>query len=107
MGKDVEIVTTASDQEAVIVRQGQILYCAACLDAEAYKVVFKKLCKELQIPHVDLPDGVKVRQLGDRMIAINYSATAQDLSALKPLFHFEHDSMSAANVAFGSIAVRH
>ncbi|MFZ1389796.1 MAG: beta-galactosidase [Thiolinea sp.] len=104
LGKEVEVVSNATDDEAVIVRQGNVIYCAAWLDAEGYKTLYQNLCTEVSLPMVELPDGLRLRQLGDKVIAINYAGKEQDLSGLSRVYKFKDGMVSAANISIGSYA---
>ncbi|HPY40703.1 MAG TPA: beta-galactosidase, partial [Thiolinea sp.] len=101
--KAVQVVTQAIDNEAVIVRQGNVIYCAAWLDAQGYKNLYQTLCEEVELPTMELPDGLRLRQLGDKVIAINYADQEQDLSGLARLFHFKEGKVKAADMALGTV----
>lgn len=101
-GEKVEIVSSATDDGAVIVRQDNVIYCAAWLDAEGYKNLYQALCAELGLATVALPDGLRLRQLGDKIIAINYADKEQDLSGLSRVYKFKHGMVSAADISIGA-----
>lgn len=103
LGEGVEIIAKAADQEPVLVRQDKVIYCAAWLDAQGYQTLFEALCQAQGLATVRLPDGLRLRQLGDKIIAINYAAIPSDLTSLNQYAHFDVASLEAAALAVGSL----
>lgn len=103
VGAGVEVVTTAIDREAVVVRQGKVVYCAGWLDAEGYRALFQDLCKEVGIKTIILPQGLRLRQLGKKVLVINYSTQEQDLTSLTTIAQFPSNTVAAANLVIGTL----
>lgn len=103
LGENVQVLARASDQEPVIVRQDRVIYCAAWLDAQGHQQLLQTLCHEVNLNTVVLPDGLRLRQLGNKILAINYAAQEQDLTALSSVAMFKQAKVAAADVAFGEL----
>ena len=90
------------NHEPIAVRQKQVVYCGAWLDLGAYLQLLKPLCDELGLITVNLPDGLRLRQWGEGVLAFNYSTENYDLTALSG-FSFDQAEIKAADISFGRI----
>lgn len=102
LGEGVEVIASAVDHEPAIVRQGKVIYCAAWLDATGYQNLFQPLAAEVGLKTVNLPDGLRVRQLGDKVVALNYADHAYDLPQLEGV-EFGQTQIAAAGMVLGKV----
>ena len=58
------------------------------------------LCQQAGIKTVRLPEGLRLRQLGDLLVAVNYAATSVNLSRLLEEHAFDLSELPPAGVAF-------
>lgn len=102
LGKGVEVIASAVDQEPAIVRQGKVIYCAAWLNTAGYQNLFQPLAAEVGLKTVNLPDGLRVRQLGNKVVALNYADHEQDLPHIEGV-EFGQSQIAAAGVVLGKV----
>ena len=100
VGDDMEIVLSGEQGEAVFVRKENVHYLGAQLDATAYQQVMELLCQQAGIKTVRLPEGLRLRQLGDLFVAVNYAPTSVSLNGLLEDHEFDISDLPPAGVAF-------
>lgn len=99
----VETLWATEAGEPVVVQQGNTLYCAGWLDAAGYQRLFAVLCAGQGIKTVLLPNGLRLRQMGQQVLAFNYGATAVSLAGLARLYRFAEQELAGTGVAFGDV----
>lgn len=97
---ETDILLTTLKHEPIVVRQNKIVYCGAWLDLMGYMQLLEPLCHELGLTTLRLPDGLRLRQLGQGIIAFNYSREDYDLTSLAG-FNFDRAKLKPADLAFG------
>ena len=100
--QDTSILLSNLKHEPIAVRQNKVIYCGAWLDLEGYLQLLEPLCHELGLTTIRLPDGLRLRQLGQGVVAFNYASETYDLSLLTG-FSFDKTEVKAADLAFGRI----
>lgn len=88
--------------QPIVVQQNKVVYCGACMDLVGYMELFESLCEQLKLPTVRLSGGLRFRQLGDKVVAINYSTEPYDLGFYKS-FSFDETEIQPASIAFGKL----
>jgi beta-galactosidase len=82
-GANVEnVLVSAEHEQAVLVRQNNVHYLGGQLDQAGYARVLTALCTAGGLHTCALPEGLRLRQWGRKMVAVNYSAQAVSLDAL-------------------------
>lgn len=99
---EANILLSTLKNEPIAARQNRVIYCGAWLDLVGYMQLLEPLCNELGLTTVRLPEGLRLRQLGQGVVAFNYSTEDYDLSALKG-FSFDRTEIKSADIAFGTM----
>ncbi len=101
-GDNTEVLATV-ENEALIVRQDKVIYCGGRLDAAAYQSLLEPICQALGLQTVRLPEGLRLRQTGDGLMAFNYAPETVSLAPLKAVYTCEQDTLEAAGVCWLSM----
>ncbi len=99
-GAGVKTLLATEDGEPVLLQQGNVHYLGAQLDETAYRRTMKLLCEQGGISTVDLPKGLRLRQWGDKVVAMNYSLDTIDLRPFKDFVELDVAELPPAGVAF-------
>lgn len=79
-GEQAEVLVTCEDGSPALVRQGSRHYMAGWADDALMIETLKQLASEAGIETRSLPDGVRLRQRGRHLFAVNYGEETFDLA---------------------------
>ena len=81
-GPQARVILKSDDGWPALIRQGHVQYMAGWGDEQLLLATLQELAEELNIPTVHLPEGVRIRQSGGHLYAVNYGDEDFDLAAL-------------------------
>ena len=81
-GPEARVVLRSDDGWPALIRQGHIQYMAGWGDEQLLLATLQELAEELNIRAVHLPEGVRIRQNGGHLYAVNYGDEDFDLAGL-------------------------
>ena len=81
-GAEARVILQSDDGWPALIRQGHVQYMAGWGDEQLLLATLQELAEELNIPTVHLPEGVRIRQSGGHLYAVNYGEEDFDLAAL-------------------------
>jgi beta-galactosidase len=82
LGGNVEREFTSDDGETALARYDNVFYLAGWPDEELLNSVLRRVFHVAQIPTLDLPEDIRVRDNGAMRYIFNYGSETMDISAL-------------------------
>lgn len=79
LDSQIEPFLSTTDGTKIAIKNGGQLYLGAALDHESYRSLFRKMCDLANLPTVELPDGVRVRDTKTERFWFNFDTIAHQI----------------------------